>query len=135
MQGEYQMTGDTRAKVKLIRVMIEMQVRLLLTSPIKGGKSIMRMLVAKEYFAGQVPDTGTYSVYEYDGRYFFTIGDGSTPIDQLIEMPEHLVIEISKSKFYILKRFYEKHAVNKSRYHIEDLDKEDRVYLDLFYIR
>ena len=111
-----------------------MQVQLLLSRPIKRGKSIMRMLVAKEFFAGQVPDTGMYSVYEHDGRYFFTIGDGSTPIDQLIEMPEHLVIEISKLKFNILKRFYEKYAVNKSRYHIEDFDEEDRVYLDLFYI-
>lgn len=91
------------------------------------------MIVAKEYLMSQVPEVGEYSIYKYGDKYFFTIGDGCTPIDHLVETSEHLVLKISKSMFDILKRLGEKYPPKQGGYSIDDLDKEDLDDLDRFY--
>ena len=93
----------------------------------------MRMMVAKEYFEGQVPLVGEYSIYKCNDKHFFTVGDGHNSIEKLVKLDNHIVLEIPKLKFDILKRFYDKYSI-KRMYSESELSREDRMYLDLFYL-
>ena len=90
----------------------------------------MRVMVAKEYFEGQVPLVGEYSIYKCNDKHFFTVGDGHNSIEKLVKLDNHIVLEISELKFDILKRFYDKYYI-KRRYSESELSREDRMYLDL----
>ena len=57
----------------------------------------MRILIAKEYEVGQIPVSGEYAIYKSGGKFFFTIGNGCTPIENLASG-----IEISEETFLLL---------------------------------
>ena len=89
----------------------------------------MRMMVAKEYFGGQIPLVGEYSIYKCNDKHFFTIGDGCTPIDHLIDLPGHLVVKVSETEFLLMKRMNEKYPPEKGPYHWADLKEEEMILL------
>lgn len=88
----------------------------------------MRIIGAKEYKMNQTPKVGEYSLYRYNNEYFFTIGDGCTPIDHLIDLPGHLVIKISEPEFLMLKRINEKYPAEKGPYPLDKLDEEELLF-------
>lgn len=88
----------------------------------------MRIIGAKEYKMSQTPKVGEYSLYQYNNEYFFTIGDGYTPIDHLIDLPGHLVIKISEPEFLMLKRIDEKYPTEKGPYALDELDEEEIIF-------
>ena len=90
---------------------------------------MLRIISAKEYKASQVPLVGEYSLYQYNGEYFFTIGDGCTPIDHLIDLPGHLVVKASEIEFLLMKRMDEKYPSEKGPYYWTDLEEEERILL------
>lgn len=91
------------------------------------------MIIAKEYLMSQVPEVGEYSIYKHGDEYFFTIGDGCTSIDHLVEASGYLVLKISKSMFDRLKRLGEKYLSKQGGYSIDDLGEEDLSDLDSFH--
>ena len=94
---------------------------------------MLRIIAAKEYKASQVPLVGEYSLYQYNGECFFTIGDGCTPIDHLIDLPGHLVVKVSEVEFLLMKRMNEKYPSEKGPYYWADLEEEDRIFFqDVF---
>lgn len=87
---------------------------------------MLRIIAAKEYKASQVPLVGEYSLYQYNGEYFFTVGDGCTPIDHLIDLPGHLVIRITETEFSYLKRVSEIFPCEKNW---DELTEEEKTFL------
>lgn len=90
---------------------------------------MLRIIAAKEYKTSQVPLVGEYSLYQYNGEYFFTIGDGCTPIDHLIDLPGYLVVRVSETEFLLMKRMNEKYPPEKGPYYWADLEEVDKVFL------
>ena len=81
----------------------------------------MRMMVAKEYEVGQIPVSGEYAIYKSGGKFFFAIGNGCTPIENLASG-----MEISEETFLSLKKNYKEFSLEKDSPSPSDEEKVDR---------
>ena len=81
----------------------------------------MRTLMAKEYEVGQIPLSGEYAIYKSGRKFFFTIGNGCTPVENLASS-----IEIPEEMFLSLKKTYEEFSSEKDPSSPYDEEKVDR---------
>lgn len=95
---------------------------------------MQRIIVAKEYMAGQIPAAGEYNIYRHNHDYFFTIGDGCTPINHLVNTSGHLVLKISEQIFNSLKKLGEKFPCRKEPYKYDEIDSFESVPSDILQV-
>lgn len=81
----------------------------------------MRMMVAKEYEVGQIPVSGEYAIYKSGGKFFFAIGNGCTPIENLASG-----MEIPEETFLSLKKNYKEFSLEKDSPSPSDEEKVNR---------
>lgn len=87
----------------------------------------MRILI-KEYKVGQIPVEGEYAIYKSGGKFFFAVGNGCTPIENLASG-----LEISEETFLSFKKTYEEFSSEKDLSSSSDEEKvDDKLYLVTF---
>lgn len=89
----------------------------------------MRILTAKEYFAGQIPLAGEYALYRDKDEYYFVVGDGINTIENTV-LP---VFSIPENVFNSMKRLGEKYPLYGVPYKYEDLDGYDLHDIDVIH--
>ena len=87
----------------------------------------MRTLVAKEYFVGQVPLAGEYSLYKDNDEHYFVVGDGINTIENMISSS----FSIPENVFDSMKRLGEKYPRNGGPFKCDELDGHDLHDIDV----